>query len=160
MDRVDGEVARYGKSTSSRGEHIEKISHHIVDLSMYTGLILGVYRSLGSSLVLLSGLFLILFDALKRYVIYDYRIINKHLENIKLPNIFVYEINMLIFSHVYISYWIIIVATLDMFLPMITIYSFSMNYMMFFILFQLFMRFLKFIVTLIIYLLPKKGIKM
>jgi len=171
LDRVDGNLARYKKMVSSTGKYLEAFSYHLVYLVIYTGLVFGVYRSLDNSLVLLFGLagilfsvlikhavnvyhMLLLYDMLEKNKPYKKDLIRNKLVPKKLRNLS-WEINALIFDNDYIPYWIIIGAILDVSLPKITIYSFTMNYLMLFIIFQFFMNFIKLIVTLRIYLRPK-----
>jgi len=135
LDGVDGEVARYKKMTSRMGERLETLNYCVTHLSMYIGLVWGVYRSLGNSLVLLFGLPMILLNLLTN---------PRKLKNIA------WEINALITENDYIGYWIISGAILDLFMPKITVYSFSMSYLMIFILIMLFVGFLKLILTLIL----------
>lgn len=178
LDRVDGQLARYKKITSSKGEYLEFLNYHITCLAMHTGLVWGVYRSLNNSLVLLFGLPMILFNISIKHTINGYHIMvlydiikkgkyHKHKKYLKddkklFPERFKnigWEINAIITDNDYIGYWIIIGAILDVLMPKITIYSFSMSYLMLFILFQLFVGFLKLIVTLKMFLFQKKNIK-
>lgn len=55
LDYVDGEVARYRKTSSVRGVYLDIMTHYIVDPFVFVGLSIGVYRILGDSTVLIYG---------------------------------------------------------------------------------------------------------
>ena len=176
LDRSDGTVAKYKKMKSFKGKYLEFIGCHYIYLFIYAGLVWGVYRNLGDSLVILSGLLLILFNVLIKHTINGYHIAllsntiekNKPLKidltdhkkffPKKLRNLG-WEINAFIFDSDYLIFWIAVLATLDLFMPKITIYSFNMNYLILLILLHLFGGFLKLIATIMLYLISDEKFK-
>jgi phosphatidylglycerophosphate synthase len=55
LDHVDGQIARYTKTSSITGIFYDFISHHIVNLSILSGLGYGLFRVTGESQYLLAG---------------------------------------------------------------------------------------------------------
>ena len=55
LDAVDGEIARYRKTTSLRGRFLDKIIHHTTEPLLFIGIMFGVLRHNHSLMVIIAG---------------------------------------------------------------------------------------------------------
>jgi len=155
LDNVDGEIARYRKAMSVRGKYLSLLAHYIGDLSMYIGLILGVYHILQDNIVLIFGFTMFLFDILIKFVVSAN--IQAHLltkgkfsfRGKKPRKGILREMNTLVFAYLYFPYWIIIGVILDKIVPTILI-PFG-SFLMLFIVFHAFVKGFKFFGTVVYY---------
>lgn len=159
IDDSDSVVARYRKVMTFRGQYLSRFSHYIADTSLDIGLIIGVWNYTSFDYVLLIGFPMVLFGVLIDYAASSYSLA------LRLKGItdatsdketkasfgnFIIQLNMLVFSHVYIQYWVILASIL-------TIIT-NVNFLILLILIQTIGRFLKFFIAFLYY--DKKAKKL
>ena len=56
FDCIDGEIARYRRTSSIKGVYLDVMTHYIIDSSIFVGLSIGVFRAIHNPLILEMGM--------------------------------------------------------------------------------------------------------
>lgn len=117
LDLSDGEVARYRKTITFRGQYLARFTHYVVDTSMDIGLVVGTYKLFGSYNILLFGITMVIFGMLIKYASAAYQIttlkIKPNKDPYTLADTLIGRLNIIFLSHEYLTYYIIIATMID-----------------------------------------------
>lgn len=108
LDHVDGIIARYKKMTTFTGEVLESFTHPVLNLCVDVGLIIGIYRMTGATLVLVIGSVMVIVRVFTKYISYaKYRaMVIKAVEKpVSVPHSWA-QLDHYMFSNMYVNWWI------------------------------------------------------
>lgn len=78
LDAVDGEIARYRKTTSLRGKYLDIITHYLTEPALFVGIMWGVLKVKLFWIVIIAGISCVLFISLinltyliKKYIVVE-----------------------------------------------------------------------------------------